>query len=49
MAVCDEVLRRAHTKAVIHNAGILFLRDFRLVPGALPVESLTAVLRELES
>lgn len=49
VAFCIQALQIAHTEALKRNAGILFLGDFWHARGALPVEPLNLVLKELES
>lgn len=48
-AVCIQALRRTHREAVARGAGVLFLGDWWHSRGALPVEPLNMVLRELEA
>ncbi|KAL3150757.1 hypothetical protein ABBQ32_000532 [Trebouxia sp. C0010 RCD-2024] len=49
LGVCIRVLRTIKKEAVARKAGIVFLGDFWHVRGALPVEPLNAVLREIET
>ncbi|KAL3137671.1 hypothetical protein ABBQ38_004946 [Trebouxia sp. C0009 RCD-2024] len=49
LGVCISVLRTIKKEAVARKAGIVFLGDFWHVRGALPVEPLNAVLREIET
>lgn len=49
VTTCVQALQIAHAEAVKRDAGILFLGDFWHARGALPVEPLNLVLKELES
>ncbi|GAX81140.1 hypothetical protein CEUSTIGMA_g8573.t1, partial [Chlamydomonas eustigma] len=49
LGTCLQVLKRVHKEAVQRDAGIMFLGDFWDERGALPVEPLNAVIRELKT
>lgn len=49
VSTCVQALKIAHAEALKRDAGILFLGDFWHARGALPVEPLNLVLKELET
>lgn len=49
VSTCVQALKIAHAEALKRDAGILFLGDFWHARGALPVEPLNLILKELEA